>query len=134
MAPRPSLDDILALAAAARRSPHARRVLHDALLERYGDLYKVVLDRAQGYADQSGRPDVVVLRPNRLAVAEAQLAAGNLDPRFLLEDLNAFAAYDLQAASQGGAVYRRFRSAKDEVFVVIVKPRPVKKRRRRRRR
>ena len=55
--------DILQLARAARRSPHARRVLHDALLELYGPAYEEVLATAQRRADEELDPYVIVLRP-----------------------------------------------------------------------
>ena len=47
-----TLAQILELAEAARRSPYARRVLFDALIDRYGDDFLSVVERAQATADQ----------------------------------------------------------------------------------
>ena len=58
-----TLEQILELAREARKSPHARRVLHDALLEYYGDRYERVLVGAQAHADGWGAPQAVLFRP-----------------------------------------------------------------------
>ena len=65
-----TLDEILDLALLARRSPHARRVLHDALLERYPDAYGFALKRAHETADAYGKPQIVMFAPNLLVDAE----------------------------------------------------------------
>lgn len=70
-----TLGQVLALAKSARRSPEARRVLHDALLERYGLAYEDVLARAARIADRNGRPTIVLLAPGRLIAAEASWRA-----------------------------------------------------------
>ena len=62
---RPSLEAILDLAWQASRSPYARRVLHDALLERYGAAYEDFVARVQQISDSQG-PVVVTLLPWRL--------------------------------------------------------------------
>ena len=56
-----TLEQILELARQARRSPDARRVLHDALLERYGDVYEYAFEQAQRRADSFGEPRVFVV-------------------------------------------------------------------------
>ena len=58
-----TLAQILELAREARKSPHARRVLHDALLEHYGERYERILARAQTYADSFDSPQVILFRP-----------------------------------------------------------------------
>ena len=58
-----TLEQILELAREARKSPHARRVLHDALLEYYGDRYERVLVGAQAHADGWGAPQAILFRP-----------------------------------------------------------------------
>ena len=65
-----TLETILELARQARRSPHARRVLHDALLERYGEIYLRVLDDAQRSAEIFDTPVLVMVRPQGLIDAE----------------------------------------------------------------
>ena len=60
------LEDLMALAEHARRSPHARRVLFDALLERYGAHFETLLEVAQADADRTGQPIVVLLNSARL--------------------------------------------------------------------
>ena len=58
--------DILRLARAARSSPYARRVLHDALLELYGPAYEEILATAQRRADAANDPYAIILRPHLL--------------------------------------------------------------------
>ena len=70
-----TLDEILQLAHAARRSPHARRVLHDALLERYGRAYEEILERAQQYADRHQRRYAVLLDLDLLARTDSAAIA-----------------------------------------------------------
>ena len=65
-----TLETILELARQARRSPHARRVLHDALLERYGDGYAQILDDAGRSAMVFDMPILVMLLPRGLVNAE----------------------------------------------------------------
>ena len=65
-----TLETILELARQARRSPHARRVLHDALLERYGDNYLRILSDAQRSAELFDTPVLVLLRAKGLSDAE----------------------------------------------------------------
>ena len=66
-----TLEQVLELARLARRSPHARRVLHDALLERYGEAYEEILDEAARFAAGAKKAVVVMLVPAQLAEAEA---------------------------------------------------------------
>ena len=66
-----TLEQVLALARSARRSPHARRVLHDALLERYGLAYEEILDEAARFAAGAKKAVVVMLVPAQLVEAEA---------------------------------------------------------------
>ena len=67
----PSLDQVLELAREARRSPNARRVLHDALLERYGASYQFAIDEAGKQAASRKRPFIVMLVPEALVSAES---------------------------------------------------------------
>ena len=68
---RPSLDTVLDLAVDARRSPHAKRVLFDALNERYGDNFLGYLLHVQRVADWNRRAMMVFLRPDVLAQIDA---------------------------------------------------------------
>ena len=70
-----TLEQILDLARQARRSPDARRVLHDALLERYGDVYETaVLGDALDCARTTDQYIVIALDPRALAEVEADFA------------------------------------------------------------
>ena len=70
-----TLEQILDLARQARRSPDARRVLHDALLERYGDVYETaVLGDALDCARTTDQYIVIALDPRALAIVEADFA------------------------------------------------------------
>lgn len=66
MTSRPSLDDVLELARGARRSPHGRQVLFDALIERYGRHFLLYLKKVQTEADRIGLPMMVFLEADRL--------------------------------------------------------------------
>ena len=90
----PTLDQVLALADEARRSPHARRVLHDALLERYGDDFGRVVERAGSMALAYNLPMVVTLRPSELRYVEGLWSGAKL-PTHVLENRGAFEVYEL---------------------------------------
>ena len=62
-----TLKTILALAQEARTSAHARRVLHDALLERYGSAYEARVDAARAIARERKQPVILMLEPAKLA-------------------------------------------------------------------
>lgn len=64
------LDQILDLAMLARRSPYARRILHDALIERYGGDYTTFVERAHRYANEDLLAWGVFLNPSQLQKAE----------------------------------------------------------------
>ena len=66
-----TLAQILDLAEASRRSPYARRVLFDALLDRYGDDFLAVIDHAQRRADEANVAQAVILSRARLPRADA---------------------------------------------------------------
>ena len=112
----PTVDTILELAREARRSPHARRVLHDALIERYGDDYLFTIERAQKNAD-----DVVILRPDRLRAADAALTVERRGGYITIPTLE-----NWHALSRLAVTMRSFRSRvydEDSVAVVVVRPR-----------
>ena len=58
-------DALIELVRAARRSPHARRVLHDALLES-GPAYARALENAISFARSTGKPVAVVVNAQSL--------------------------------------------------------------------
>ena len=66
----PSLLTVLRLARQVQREPEQRAVLHDALLERYGDDYEWIVADAISYAYLDKRPWVVLLQPTHLTDAE----------------------------------------------------------------
>lgn len=67
----PSLEVVLDLAIDARRSPHAKQVLFDALNERYGDAFLGYLLHVRRVADRNRRAMMVFLRPDVLAQIDA---------------------------------------------------------------
>lgn len=100
-----TLDELLDLIAMARRSPHARRVLHDALLERYTRDYEHFLWRARVCADRAQRPCVVmvsaeVLEEVELRWAELYPTSPFGPPLNWLENFNVFRVYDLKDLAQ----------------------------------
>lgn len=119
---RPSLDDILALARAARRSPHGRQVLFDALIERYGRHFLLYLKKTQAEADRAGTPIFVFLKADDLRAMERRWPQ--------LEGWGAYAMSDVLRAHvtrglhtrQGGVRPIRGR---DEQLLVTVRPRSV---------
>ena len=119
----PTVDTILELAREARRSPHARRVLHDALIDRYGDDYLFTVERAQKSADENEVGFMVILRPDRLRAADAALMEERRRPGggYTLPTLE-----NWHAMSRLAVDYRTFRSRvydKDSIVVVVLRPR-----------
>ena len=76
-----SVETILALAEEARRSPHARRVLFDAMLERYGEAFERTIDRARAAGERREETTVMILAPKELEAAEDVVRAGRI-PRW----------------------------------------------------
>ena len=72
-----TLESILALAEEARRSPHARRVLFDAMTERYGRAFERVVDSARANFPP-GTAIAVLLDPEALALAEREVTWGTV--------------------------------------------------------
>ena len=68
-----TVDTILELAHAARKSPDARRVLFDALVDRYGDNFLDTVAKAQRRADEGNVGEIVLLRTNLLREADDTL-------------------------------------------------------------
>ena len=66
----PSLLTVLRLIRQVQHAPEERDVLHDALLERYGDDYEHHIESAIDYAHRYQRPWVVLVRPTQLIDAE----------------------------------------------------------------
>ena len=118
----PTLDQVLALADEARRSPHARRVLLDALIERYGVDITSVLAEADRLATGDHRAYAVVLRPPVLITFDPireSLRARGINTRKLLRNKGAFGVYDVaQLRGPSGQFYRR-----SLTVVVVVRPR-----------
>ena len=117
-----TLEQILDLAAQARRSPHARRVLFDALIDRYGEDFLFTVDRAQTHADQRDRSQAIVIRPRRLPAADEAwqyLRASGDETYRLLENWFVFSTIDVDFR-------RHWWSASpldDTVVVTVVHPR-----------
>ena len=106
-----TLEQILDLAEQARRSPHARRVLFDALLDRYGDDFLDRIEAAQYAADKSGVPLFVFVDVPDLIWADEQ-GQGVLGwDKYLAFPADFFAAH--------GATRRR-----EKIFLVTLRPRP----------
>lgn len=82
----PSLLTILRLIRRVQRAPEERDVLHDALLERYGDDYEESVQSALIHAYQDDKPYAVFVSPTYLADAEhgTELAASSRLARRLL--------------------------------------------------
>ena len=74
------VETILELAEEARRSPHARRVLFDALSERYAPFFGNVVDFARSLAREDGQPRAVLLDPPEFAKAERENHWGRRTP------------------------------------------------------
>ena len=121
-----TLAQILDLAEQARRSPHARRVLFDALIDRYGDLFLGYVERTQELADRLNVRRVLILRPDRLVLADRawltgiergteSRAAGSRFGRHL-----PFASYDWDLRPWSG---------ERAVFVALLHPRTEQRRR-----
>lgn len=96
---RPSLDTILRLVEQVRQKKRgAKEVLHDALLDRYGEQYEVTLRRAHEYADRYGRTYYVRLDPEALTRADAQAEEQEKRlgrrPPFVLENMYAIWTVD----------------------------------------
>lgn len=111
-----TLEQILDLAAQARRSPHARRVLFDALIDRYGNEFLNVVERAQTYADQDGRSFAIYLSPERLRQVEQwdhDRTAGHVRPHARV-GTHAFHIMNL--------AYRLAWRTSDEVLVAVIRP------------
>ena len=106
---RPTLTEVIGLAEAARRSPHARRVLHDALLERYGEVYEDKLTLAQVSADFNRKPYVVLL-PLRV---DDLTPSGDI---FIVESA-------MSVRRRRRSWRQRFGVSTDDVAVVVVRPR-----------
>ena len=70
-----SNETILELAEEARRSPYARRVLYDALAERFDPFFDARLRLIAGFAQQDGEPRVVLFDPFAFADAARQGSA-----------------------------------------------------------
>lgn len=96
-----TLEQILELAKQARRSPHARRVLFDALIDRYGDDFLITVNNAQERADRDDRSLVIIFRPHRLHEADAAwreyLGSENAAHRLyrFLENWHVFSTIDI---------------------------------------
>ena len=119
----PTLAQVLALVEAARRSPHARRVLHDALLERYGAGYESVIDYARELAAQSALDQAIILRPDKIAAADERWRRGkwffpSLDTLVGGDALEIHAVEDVRA-------YRRYwrgrKQLPDEMTLLVVR-------------
>lgn len=78
--------ELFALIEAARRSPDARRVLHDVLLERYPSNYGWVVEQASQWANHFYEPYFILLdsRALRRFEAGAQNPPAHLSDAFLL--------------------------------------------------
>ena len=125
-----TLDQLLELARAARRSPHARRVLHDAFIETFGDAYLQVLKDAQHYADRWRTPQIVFFSPTRLRemaarwdVADAlpRGATGTL-PRYLLANWSVFPIRPSRILNLA-----RNRASQFEQQILTVRPQPARR-------
>ena len=117
-----SLDDILELARAARRSPHGRQVLFDALIERYGTAVLDYVAAVQEVADRTGRPQMIFLAPARLVRAERIWS--HMPPRpatIAMLDLAGFTA--LRSYDALDLARARWRTQATEQQLVTVKPR-----------
>ena len=66
----PSLLTVLRLIRQVQRAPEERPVLHDALLERYGDDYEYHIESAIDHAHRYERAWAVLVRPTQLIDAE----------------------------------------------------------------
>ena len=107
---RPSVFQILRLAAAARRSPDARRVLFDALIERYGDDLLAYLASAQGVVHATGTPRTIFLDASELARNDIG------DPSVIW---NAVCSYPTRPRRG-----RWYRDRATEQLLVVLRPRP----------
>ena len=124
---KPTLDTILELAQAARRSPHARRVLHDALIDRYGDDYLITIERAQQSADENDVGYMVLLRPDRLSEADASLMKERRRPgggftRHMLETWDALSRLAVDFRTLRTGLFGG-RGGRARIPVVVVRPR-----------
>ena len=116
-----SVDTILDLAREARRSPHARRVLFDALIDRYGEDFLFTIVKAQERADRDGVSQMVILRPDHLPAADKELQYERQRhvgyPRMILEAWRVLAILPVDL--------REIRGRKQkEVSVTLVRPQP----------
>ena len=109
-----TLAQILDLAKQAKRSPYARRVLFDALIDRYGERFLGVVAHQQLLADAWNRSRLIYLDPYWLNFSDS-----DEQPDRHVSDLMtayAFPAYDVE---RGGPLAR----GRDEVFVTAIHPR-----------
>lgn len=104
---RPTLEQIVWLTVRAKRSATARKVLLDALLERYGRVFERALERAQNIADERQEPIALYLRASRLPdyeqIIRREVAAGYDPESYPLENIHAISAYDIHAIRRGWA-------------------------------
>ena len=119
-----TLESILVLAQQARRSPHARRVLHDALLERYAAAYEAVLEMATAYARQTGVSQAILFYPKKLVGLEAKLRGQRRPTRFELTNEDVLEYYDIDIIRSYRHHYGLGASGAivDEITVVVVRP------------
>ena len=103
-----TLDALLELVRAARRSPHARRVLHDALLES-GPAYARALENAISFARSTNEPVAVVVNARSLQSIPSADAFDVARVSFLRGHRRAW--------RRGGPVFLA-----DRVTVVVVRP------------
>lgn len=111
-------EQILELARAARRSPHARRVLHDAFIETFGDAYLQILVDAQFYADRWRTPQIVFFAPDRLREMMERWGRKGRVPRYIFSNWNVFRIQPARTLHLA-----RNRAAQVEQQVVTVRPR-----------
>ena len=112
-----TLEQILELAEQARRSPHARLVLHDALLERYGDAYEEYLAGTQRRADTFGHSRAILLDVDK--IVRVATSAGLWLALFNYPILDLHAArrrWEIERQTVGG-------TRPNEVLVTVVRPR-----------
>ena len=122
-----TLEAILVLVQQARRSPHARRVLHDALLERYGRCYEEVLAFAQNAAKNTREPILIILKVDALVSADARAPKERCPSAFLL---NAGDAVSQVFWIVPVKTWWRFRTPHNRNFVHIMVVRPATRRQR----
>ena len=130
----PTLDQVLALADEARRSPHARRVLHDALLERYHRYYLTLVRQAQSDARSLEEPVAFVFYPETLTLLEKKWRSGppsaqgrnGLRGAFSIWTVRSLRSHRRFATTEHERAYRWFNAlpdARNALVLFVVGPR-----------